>query len=94
MPGTDPGQIDDPAGDLNAAPWSPVARDGGGVRCEPPAFVALLVPSWAGEIGEYAVLGRTHLPTVPGMVPAVLLRPVEDVRRHVDTICVPDRAIR
>jgi hypothetical protein len=43
-------------------------------------FVALLVPLWAGEIGEYAVLGRTHLLTVPAMAPAVLLRPVEDVR--------------
>jgi hypothetical protein len=52
------------------------------------------VPLWAGWIGEYAVLGWTHLLTVPAMAPAVLLRPVEDVRRHVDTICVPDRAIR
>ncbi len=42
--------------------------------------VALLVPLWAGGIGAYAVLGRTHPLAVPAMAPAVLLRPVEDVR--------------
>jgi len=43
-------------------------------------FVALLVPLWAGQIGEHAVLGWAHLLTLPAMALALMLRPVEDVR--------------
>jgi hypothetical protein len=43
-------------------------------------FVALLVSFWAGEIGEYAVVGWGHLLTLPAMALALLLQPVEDGR--------------
>jgi hypothetical protein len=43
-------------------------------------FVALLVPFWGGQVGEYALLGWGHLLTLPAMALVLLLRPVENTR--------------
>jgi flagellar biosynthetic protein FliP len=40
-------------------------------------FLALLVPFWAGAIGEHALMGWGHLLMLPAMALVMLVRPAE-----------------
>ena len=40
-------------------------------------FLVLLVPFWAGAIGEHALMAWGHLLMLPAMAAAMLLRPAE-----------------